>query len=131
MQTFETLKIQEQRYGEDYCCTVIATAAALNISYGKAHRAFAKAGRKPRCGASMRQIHSVLTGLGAVTGNAADSYRAEGVGLTLKRFTREYPSGTYYVCTRDHAVCIRDGEMIDWTANTAGRRKIENVWKIA
>jgi len=29
-----------------------------------------------------------------------------------------------------HALCIRDGVIHDWTADTAGRRKIQMLFKI-
>lgn len=129
MHEYTDLAEQSKRYREDNDCAVKAIAAALNTSYGKAHRTMAKLGRKNRGCSSVAQIHMALEQITGVR-IPGTSFKGEGIGKTLKRFCREH-AGVYIVCTCNHAVCIRHGEMIDWTADTAGRRKITNVWKIA
>ena len=32
---------------------------------------------------------------------------------TIQEFCRDHPAGTYVVCTGDHAVCVKDGDIWD------------------
>ena len=51
-------------------------------------------------------------------------------GMTIGRFCKEYTKGTFYVKVRGHALCIKDGVMMDWTAETAARRPIISLYKL-
>lgn len=143
MQQFSDLQTQSERYRETYYrngrkvsadCTVKALAGCFNLSYGKAHRTMRKAGRADRCGAN---ILTISKGIATITGETLDTVKNEMLGsfkgkskVTLNRFCRENPKGIFYACTTDHAICIRDGQLIDWTADTAGRRKIQYIYKV-
>lgn len=46
---------------------------------------------------------------------------------TLAQFARLHPQGVFYIVTRDHALVIRDGQVVD--PNAWGRRKLRRrVW---
>ncbi len=117
------------QYKENKCCTVLALACSLDWSFGKAHRHMAKHGRKNRQGATLMQVIPALAN--AVEKSNKQMHRIESAeGLTIGRFARENPKGVFYVLVNRHALAIVDGVMQDWTANTAGRRKILNCYKI-
>ena len=45
-------------------------------------------------------------------------------GMTIGRVAREHPTGAWIIAVKGHAICLKDGALHDWTADTAGRRKI-------
>lgn len=117
------------QYKESGCCTVVALACSLDWSFGKAHRHMAKHGRKLRKGATLTQ--AIVSLADAVDKSNKQAHRIESAeGLTIGRFARENPKGVFYVLVNRHALAIVDGVMQDWTANTAGRRKILYCYKI-
>jgi hypothetical protein len=143
MQEFSDLQIQSERYGETYNrngrktgadCTVKALAACFDLSYGKAQRTMTKAGRVFRKGANVIEISR---GIEIVTGEDYESIKGEFVESmrgkklpTLNQFCKENPKGAFYAIVSGHALCIRDGRLIDWTADSAGRRKVKYVYKV-
>lgn len=121
-------------YKDKNFCTVAALAMTLDWSFGKAHRHMAKHGRKNKRGMFERDWAPAIAEAAIKAGKrfiAGDWHRrADGRTMTLKRFCREHPTGTYYVKVSGHAVAIVDGVMHDWTADTAGRRKIIGAYKL-
>jgi len=144
MQKFSDLQVQSERYGETYVnargrktasdCTVKALAGCYNLSYGKAHRTMKKAGREFRKGANITQISKaieILTGVDHETIKEEFAESMTGRALpTLNQFCRQYSKGSYYVAVSGHAICVRDGQLIDWTADSAGRRKVKYFYKV-
>ena len=122
-------------YKDRNFCTVAALAMTLDWSFGKAHRWMAKNGnRKQGRGMYIMAWRPAIeeaaetVGKRFVEGNWHEL--ANGKTMTLKRFCKEYPTGTFYVQVNKHAVAIVDGVMHDWTADTAGRRKIITSFKL-
>ena len=70
-----------------------------------------------------------LTDAANKDGKTVREYRSA-EGLTIKRFAKENPNGVFYVRVNKHALAVVNGKMQDWTAETAGRRKILNCYKI-
>jgi hypothetical protein len=128
-QSFEPLRATIEKYKEHNCCTVVALACTLDWSFGKAHRHMAKHGRKPRRGMNILQWLPALTDAAEKDGKTVREYRSA-EGLTIKRFAKENPNGVFYVRVNKHALAVVNGKMQDWTAETAGRRKIINCYKI-
>ena len=121
-------------YKDRNFCTVAALAMTLDWSFGKAHRHMAKAGRKTGRGMFVSVWRPAIQAAAEGTGKRfleGDYHRLpDGRAMTLKRFCKEYPTGTYYIQVNRHAVAIVDGVMHDWTAETAGRRKIITSFKL-
>ncbi len=121
-------------YKDRNFCTVAALALTLDWSFGKAHRHMAKHGRKNKRGMFECDWRPAIEAAAIKEGKrftAGDWHRrADGRTMTLTRFCREHPTGTYYVKVSGHAVAIVDGVMHDWTADTAGRRKIIGAYKL-
>ena len=121
-------------YKDRNFCTVAALAMTLDWSFGKAHRHMAKAGRKTGRGMFISAWRPAIEAAAESAGKRFKQghYHILGDGrtMTLKRFCKEYPTGTYYIQVNQHALAIVDGVMHDWTANTAGRRKIHSSFKL-
>ena len=128
-QTFEDMELLRQIYQETNDCTVKAIAAACDVSYGKAHRTLAKLGRKQGRGVTMATMTQAMERLGFGV-NLYNAMNHEAIGTTIKRFTREHATGKYIICSKGHAMAVVNGELIDWTADTAGRRKVVSVWEV-
>lgn len=108
-------------------CAVRAIANAMRIDYQDAFDLLEKHGRKPGQGTSAKTIYDSLMTFPNVTifgafGSAAKANirwigeKEENVklytGITVKRFARSVRSGTYILLTTQHALVVRDGEII-------------------
>ena len=50
---------------------------------------------------------------------------------TLKSFIQSHPKGTYLVMVAEHALTIKDGEVLDWGSNKfLPIRKVQSAYKI-
>lgn len=131
----ELATVATVNYKDRGFCTVAGLAMTLDWSFGKAHRWMAKHGNRKH-GSGMYimawrpAIEAAAKSVGKrfVEGNWHEL--ANGNTMTLSRFCKENPRGTFYVQVRQHAVAIVDGVMHDWTADTAGRRKIITSFKL-
>jgi hypothetical protein len=133
MQQFSDLDVQRKRYRENHDCTVKAQAAAFNISYGRAHRQLTKAGRKHRKGASLSHMAKAIelqtgTPYASVIHELGKNRKAE--RMTIRRFCQTHPKGVYIIASSSHAMCVRDGKLIDWTAEGPQRRIVTSVYKV-
>ena len=122
-------------YKDGNFCTVAALAMTLDWSFGKAHRHMAKHGkRKNGRGMFIMSWRPCIELAAKSVGKrfTEGDYHVLGDGrtMTLKRFCKEYPRGTFYIQVNQHALTVVDGVMHDWTANTAGRRKIITSFKL-
>lgn len=124
-------------------CAVRALAAAAGVTYTRAYKALAKAGRKKgRCSymASWiirgsipgftfeRVLPRALVFREAVGGTA--TYKQGSLRPTLKQFVKQHPEGTYFCIQRGHAFAVRNSVVID--ANRPGpRTRVQTAWKVA
>jgi hypothetical protein len=131
----ELAKVATVNYKDTNFCTVAALAMTLDWSFGKAHRWMTKNGnRKHGRGMYIMAWRPAIEAAAKSVGKRfieGDWHElANGKTMTLKRFCKENPRGTFYVQVNKHAVAIVDGVMHDWTAETAGRRKIYTSFKL-
>ena len=110
-------------YNEHNFCTVVSIACAFNWSAGKAHRLLAKHGRTHRRGPDWTAYSAALREAASKEGKSLSFYFQHN-GTTINRFIKEHPTGTWIIAVKGHVIAVKDGEAMDWTANTAGRRKI-------
>ena len=133
-------------------CSVRALANAFNVTYDKAHMfAATKLERKARKG--VKSMFAKLDLLREVTFDLFSNtlfpetrtYKLDGtlnpintdythkeVSYTVKTFCTKYNKGTYIVLVNKHALCIKDGIVID-NPNykfTGYRRVVESSFKI-
>jgi hypothetical protein len=120
-------------FGETNDCAVRSIALAFDRPYAEVH-AFCKAkGRPNRKGTPFHVIDAAVQHFsgGRITGNFAGAVydRPRIVGhwvnlwvreqMTVSRFERWMPKGTYLVYTSRHLLCVRDYKAEDFTS---GRR---------
>jgi len=111
------------QYRENGCCTVVALACTMDWSFGKAHRYMRKFGRRDRRGMSTVDIVLAL-------GQLDKKFSSDCNGMTINRFVKSRPKGSYYVLVRGHALAVVDGTVQDWTGDTAQRRKVVGYFKM-
>jgi len=114
-------------YKETNCCTVVAVAVAANIGFGKAYHAMKREGRKDRRGAYFAQYEAALNKLGY----SLERRYSRNMGKTLSTAKRLAPKvGTFLLHTRGHVTCVRNGEMVDWSAANGSRKRIISIHEV-
>ena len=93
----------------------------------------AKAGRRNRQGANILVMSKAIA---LQTGRDVKEVQKEFWGnvskrITIGRFCKENPKGTFIITSASHAMCVRDGVLIDWTAEGPQRRIVTNIYKVA
>lgn len=121
-------KYYRERCNETNWCTVIATAVATGVSFGKARSMLFKHGNRVNGkGTYIPLVHTTLLAMG---------YKAERIedykSKTLISIQREFAkkSGTYFVYTGRHVTAIKDGVCEDWANNEHGRKTRYKVWSV-
>ena len=105
--------IAAKHYNDRNCCTVIATAKACKVSYGKAFNALKREGRKTGRGTRPRVYILAMAALGY----AAREIESDHVGRTIGTAERQLPPrGTYLIHVRGHVAAYVDGKLHDWTS---------------
>jgi hypothetical protein len=123
-------------------CGVRALAAAASVTYTRAYKALASAGRKKKRGSYLSEwirrgkipgftfeqvLPRSITMSNMVCGTAI--YAAATPRPTLKQFIRRYPEGNYLVIQTGHAFAVRNSIVID--ENRPGPRvRIQQAWKV-
>lgn len=123
-QTYEDARgVLTRDYKDRGFCSVIAVATAFNISAGRAHRLLAKKGRRNGRGPEWSWLTDVIREEAQRHGKHA-SFTEDWDGTTINQFKKAHPTGTWILAVKSHVLTLKDGEFQDWTARTAGRRKI-------
>jgi hypothetical protein len=106
-------------------CTVRAMAIATETSYTKAYLKLATAGRKHNRGF---HVYKLLK-----TNTVHFNYRFEKLkfrrAITLHKFLKRYPQGTYYVQKSGHVFVVRDGAVLD-NFRPGAYTRIVKAWKV-
>jgi hypothetical protein len=134
---------QQRLAGETNDCTVVATAAALNLPYAEAHALIQKHfGRKAGKGCQFwgEALRQLLAEKGF---RAQHAFRYEfinnypGVHKNLKSVTTHHPDRfpeawadghTYLLYTRGHVLCVKNGLNCDWSRGKA--KRVTQIWRI-
>ncbi len=105
--------IAAKHYNDRNCCTVIATAKACKVSYGKAFNALKREGRKTGRGTRSRVYILAMADLGY----AAREIDSDLIGRTIGTAERYLPQkGTYLIHVRGHVAAYVDGVLHDWSS---------------
>lgn len=113
--------------GDRNSCTVVALSNVAQISFGKAQRIAAAAGRKPNKGFNTATLvaHAQTVGF-----NFA---KVEGVTkasrISVKRFLADYPKGRFIVRISGHAFTVIDGAVED-RAQPKPLCRIKDAWEL-
>jgi hypothetical protein len=132
-------------------CVVRSIASAAEVSYKVAHEFCAKVfGRKEKKGVNGLVLASELLKAqdkGIKIGNkefevyglkkneVCNKYKLHGEEIwrkkTIKSFVQSHPVGTFLVMVANHALCIKDGELLDWDSNKfQPTRKVVSAYRL-
>jgi len=143
--------ISEVSKTEKNDCVVRSIASAAEVSYKIAHDFCAKVfGREDKKGVNGMVLASALLkaqddGLvigekkydvyGLKKSEVCNKYKLHGEEIwrkkTIKSFVQSHPVGTFLVMVANHALCIKDGELLDWDSNKfQPTRKVVSAYKL-
>jgi hypothetical protein len=125
----ECARVGRQHHRDTNFCSVIAMAVGCEIAFSRARAIMAKhIARQNGHGTQKRYVLKLITDMGYEVREASVHSR------TLKTVQRELAgtSGTYFVYTRGHVSCVKDGVMQDWSRNDIrpSNKRITVVYKI-
>lgn len=151
---YQKMSRRSDRWRERNDCTVKALAIATGKTYEQAHGALALRGRNFRKGTTMDTVFLALSDLGftekevfcrflseqhmnkhltASHKEKAAKYRRSrwAKGKTMKSIKPHLPQrGVYLIETSTHLLCVRAGEIHDWTNNRQHRIvKVHHITK--
>lgn len=153
---FEKVKKRSRKWGESNDCTVKALAIATGIPYEQAHGLLALRGRSYRKGTSMSNVWSAMRELGWTATTIVDRPMVERHerwsqmghkmtttdevkkmrkhklfnAKTIKTLSDYLPSrGIFLIETSSHVLCVRAGQIHDWTKNR--RHRITQIHRIS
>jgi hypothetical protein len=133
--------------GETKDCVVYAVASSFGISYDEAHevahRVFSREDRKgvPTL-AIMQGVNQLAERGESINGktirdflsNPRKTYHLHGKDIARRNrvntFIKEHTQGTYLILTGNHALTVKDGEMIDNIPNGSGKAFVRRVFKV-
>lgn len=139
---FQKMERRSNRWRERNDCTVKALAIATGKTYEQAHGALALRGRNYRKGTTMSTVFRALDDLGFTQKEIyrrdfadrdhlypPDKERAKKMrrtrwakGRTMKSIQPHLPQrGVFLISTSSHVLCVRAGEVHDWTTNRKHR----------
>ena len=110
-------------------CSVIAMAVGCEIAFSRARAIMAKhIARQNGRGTYRHHALKLITSMGYEVREVSVHSR------TLKTVQRELAgtSGTYFIYTKGHVSCVKDGVMQDWSRNDIrpSNKRIEQVYQI-
>lgn len=123
-ETYEKIKHVGLTYYKDRgFCAVVAVAVSCGVGYGKAYHTLRRLGRVHGQGTYRHQTLGALEELGRkvtpIKGLA---------GKQVRTLPRVLGKGMFLVFVNRHVLCVRDGDVVDWTAGRAHR--VREVWQI-
>lgn len=133
--------------GETKDCVVYAVASSFGISYDEAHevahRVFSREDKKgvPTL-AIMQGVKELTDRELSINGktikeyltNPRKTYHLHGKDIARRNrvstFIKEHNQGTYLILTGNHALTIKDGEMIDNITSGSAKAFVKRVYKV-
>ncbi len=133
--------------GETKDCVVYAVASSFGISYDEAHevahRVFSREDKKgvPTL-AIMQGVKELTDRELSINGktikeyltNPRKTYHLHGKDIARRNrvstFIKEHNQGTYLILTGNHALTIKDGEMIDNITRGSAKAFVKRVYKV-
>lgn len=125
---YKTIYEEAKQFGETNDCAVKAAAIATGTEYARVHRLFAIQGRKNGCGSQQHWTPAVLEHLGYEMENITAMARRCGA-KTVRTAERVLGAGTFLVRVSGHILCIKDGEVQDWTAGR--QHRVKAVYRVS
>lgn len=105
-------------------CTVVALAATTGLPYDEAHRIAEKAGRLLNKGFRSEKLIKYFNAK-----HGRNQFRkVKRTTITLQKFCKKYPRGSFYVRKKGHAYAVIDGVVVDCTRPKSLER-IKEAWR--
>ena len=107
-------------------CTVVALCVSTALPYIRCLKISKKAGRKPKRGFCSKKLIDFFN----------KNSQAQFVPvklrkpLTIQKFCKKYPKGSFYARKRNHAFAIVDGDVFDMPGDATPRSIVKNAWKL-
>ncbi len=137
---FSQINERSRENGETNDCAVKAVSIAARVTYSAALNELTLRGRKARTGTYTHDIITALRTFGkTVTAidprSIIDTYpsphNVKATCITThhpRRFAKAWPKGTYLLFVKRHVAAVVDGELHDWTVNSA--KKVIAIYKV-
>lgn len=125
----ECHRVGKKHHKDGNFCSVIALAVGCEIAFSRARAIMTKyIGRRNGNGTYRHHALKLIADMGYEVCEVSVNSR------TLKTVQRELEdtSGTYFVYTRGHVSCVKNGVMQDWARNDIrpSSKRIEQVYQI-
>lgn len=111
--------------GENNDCAV--HAVALDIPYWKAHKFWAKGGRKPKRGTDMCGIIGRKPRI--IMGHRVS--RRKCPHMTVANFVKKHPTGTYMLSAAQHAFTLKDGVLTGLSLKINGGQHVKYYFYVS
>ena len=136
---FKKMSKSSNKWGETNDCSVKAVAIATGVNYETAHGKCALRGRSYRKGLSESRMLRAVKDLDFVTEPVKNNHKMSPTlwrqkyssSMTIGAMQRAgvIPKrGVYIVFTRSHVLCVRAGQIHDWTDGR--RHRITSVYHV-
>ena len=133
--------------GESKDCVVYAVASSFDLSYDQAHGVVKeKFNREDRKGTMSWNIYSKMKDMAdtresingkfirEIVSRPTKTYHLHGKDIERKNrvstFIKEHSMGTYLILTSNHALTIKDGEMIDNITKGSAKAYVNRAFKV-
>ena len=136
---FKKMSKASDKWGEMNACSVVAVAIATGVNYETAHGKCALRGRSYRKGLCESRMLRAMKDLDFVTEPVEGNHKMSptlwrkkfGSSMTIGAMQRAgiIPKrGVYIVFTRSHVLCVRAGQIHDWTSGR--RHRVTSVYHV-
>ena len=133
--------------GESKDCVVYAVASSFDLSYDQAHQVVKeKFNRQDRKGTLSWTIYNKMKDMAEtresingkfireIVTSPTKTYHLHGKDIARKNrvstFIKEHSQGTYLILTSNHALTIKDGEMIDNIPSGSAKSFVNRAFKV-
>lgn len=133
--------------GESKDCVVYAMASSFDLPYDEAHQVVKeKFNREDKKGTMSWSIYSKMKDMAdtresingkfirEIVSRPTKTYHLHGQDIERKNrvstFIKEHQQGTYLILTSNHALTIKDGEMIDNISNGSAKSFVNRAFKV-
>lgn len=124
-----SVMIRPEGFNDTNDCSVRATAIATGCDYAVVHKFFKQRGRKDGEGIYYMQIfRKHKDEMTKVMNSYFTELPVTKRNCTFKRFIDWYNTGTFIIRVSGHALCIKDGVVLD--GNTVCNRHILNIIQV-
>ena len=106
-------------------CTVVALSVVTGIPYNRCYEIAKQFGRKDGRGFNSKTL---ITKFNKQFGRTFDLHKRS--SITVQKFCKMFPTGSFYVRKKGHAFAIVDGVCVDKAKIATPMARITDAWKL-